>query len=69
MNIIICCVCVFLSHRLLAEEDAAGGPADVAAAAGELGAELYTAGGIETAGFEPGKLQLYLIRKVCKAGV
>ncbi|KAF8061990.1 hypothetical protein HT031_004250 [Scenedesmus sp. PABB004] len=51
-------------HRLLAEEDVAAGPGAVSAAAGEAGEELYAPGGVEAAGFEPAKLNLYLIRKV-----
>lgn len=51
-------------RRLLAEEDVAGGPGPVSAAAGDDGAELYSPGGVEAAGFG-GKLNLYIIRKVC----
>eukprot|EP00879_Flechtneria_rotunda_P027676 GHRR01029657.1.p1 GENE.GHRR01029657.1~~GHRR01029657.1.p1 ORF type:complete len:344 (+),score=121.23 GHRR01029657.1:363-1394(+) len=50
-------------HRLLAEEDVSGGPGLVSEAAGDDGAELYSPSGVEAAGF-PGKLNLYLIRKV-----
>ncbi|WIA18097.1 hypothetical protein OEZ85_009575 [Tetradesmus obliquus] len=51
-------------HRLLAEEDVAAGPGPISAAAGDDGAELYTAGGVEAAGFDAAKFNLYLVRKV-----
>jgi hypothetical protein len=52
------------SCRLLAEEDVAAGPGPISAAAGDDGAELYTAGGVEAAGFDAAKFNLYLVRKV-----
>lgn len=59
------CVCVpTRSCRLLAEEDVAAGPGPISAAAGDDGAELYTAGGVEAAGFDAAKFNLYLVRKV-----
>jgi hypothetical protein len=58
MCILCCC------RRLLAEEDVAAGPGPVSAAAGDDGAELYTAGGVEAAGFDAAKFNLYLVRKV-----
>lgn len=50
--------------RLLAEEDVSSGPGVVSAAAGDDGAELFTTGGVEAAGFDKQKLNLYIIRKV-----
>lgn len=55
--------------RLLVEEDVSAGPGPLSAAAGDDGAELYTTGGVEAAGFEKQRLNLYIIRKVSCAGV
>ena len=52
-----------LIARLLAEENAAGGPSPLADAAGAEGHELFKAGDIEAAGMA-GKMQMFLIRKV-----
>jgi hypothetical protein len=57
-------MCVLCCRRLLAEEDVAAGPGPISAAAGDDGAELYTAGGVEAAGFDAAKFNLYLVRKV-----
>jgi hypothetical protein len=57
-------LCAALFCRLLAEEDVAAGPGPISAAAGDDGAELYTAGGVEAAGFDAAKFNLYLVRKV-----